>query len=199
MLTKRNMVGEGEEVGTIELVDWPTTQYTSRGPIADSTQNLTQQSNLSIVKRPSSLSVFPEDTNITAENAQDRHLIVRAKLTGSTVPLFDVFLLVMAVLVDVANLGATEHLRDYASPANAAGAEIEFKEPVPARTSPPFFEVQWLMETMAIIPQYMIKKGVFKEALVLVELDGVKVADGFLGTKEAGVRLTNVNYNGSVS
>ena len=180
-------IGEGEEVGTIELVDWPTTQYTSRGLHMNRMQNLTQQTNLSIVQSPSSPSVLSQNTNITAENLQDRHLMVRAMLTGSTVPLFDVFLLVIAVLVDAAKLGATEQMQDYASPANVVGVEITFFGPVPPRTTPPFFEVQWLMETMASLPGYMIRKGVFKEALVLIEIDGVRVADGFLGKKEVEV------------
>lgn len=192
-LREKMRIGEGEEVGTIELVDWPTTQYTSRGTHMNWMQNLTQQPNLSIVQSPSSPPVIPQNTNITAENAHDGHLMVWAMLTGSTVPLFDVFLLVIAVLVDAAKLGVTEQLCDYASPADVVGIEVTFKGPVPARMSPPFFEVQWLMKTIASLPEYMIRKGVFKEALVLVEIDGVRVADGFLGKKEAGVGLTNVN------
>lgn len=191
-------VGEGEEVGTIELVDWPTTQSTGRGTYTNWMQIQTQQSNLSIVQSMSSPSVFPQNKNVTAENLQDPELIVRIMLTRSTVPLFDVFLLVIAVLVDAAQMGATKRLQDYTSLATAAGVEIFFKGPVPARTSPPFFEGQWLMKTMATIPQYMIRKGAFKEAAVLVEIDGVRVADGFLGFREAGVGLRNVNSNISV-
>ena len=181
-------------------MDWPAKQYTSGGGIyLNSTQNRIQPSDLSIAKNPSGLSLFPEITNITAENERDRHLIVRAALTGSVVPLFEVFLLVIAVLVDAAELGATERLQDYASPANAASVKITFKKPVPARRSPPYFEAQWLMKTMATIPRYMIMKGVFKEELLLVEIDGVRVADGFLERQEAGVGLTNVSSIVAVS
>lgn len=156
-------------------------------------QNLTQQPNLPIEEIPSSRAVFPQHTVITAGDAQDQRLMVRVKLTGSTVPLFDVFLLVITVLVDAARLGATERLQDYASPVNVPGVETRFKGPVPARTSPPFFESYWLMKTMATIPRYMIKKGVFREAFVLVEIDGVRVAEGVLEKKAAGVGLTIVN------
>ncbi len=178
---------------------WPAKQYTSPGTHINSTQNATQQSNLPIAKITSSPSLPPENTKITADDVKDGKLVVRAMLTGATVPLFDVFLLVIAVLVDAAERGATERLQGYKSPATTAGVEIFFEEPVPARTSPPFFKVQWLMEAMASIPQYMIRKGVFKEALLFVEIDGVRVADGFLGGKGLGLGLTNVSSDAAVS
>lgn len=154
---------------------------------------------MSIVRPPSNLSVFPQDTKITAENAQDQDLIVRVMLMGSTVPLFDVFLLVIAVLVEAASQETTERLRDYTSPTSVAGVEVLFKERLPPRTSSPFFEIQSLMKTMALVPRFMVTKGVFQEALVSVEIDGVNVADGFLEKKEATVGLTNINANVSLS
>ena len=121
------------------------------------------------------------------ENMQEPQLIVRIKFTEPVVPLFDVFLLAIAVLVDTAPMEATKQLQDYTSPVIAADVEIAFTSSVPARRSPPFFEVQWLMRTMAFIPQYMINKGAFKQAMVMVEIDGVKVAAGILGIRRPGL------------
>lgn len=70
---------------------------------------------------------------------------------------------------------------------------------MPMRTGPPFFEVQWLIKSMALIPRYMIRKGVFKEASVMLDVDGVSIAAGFLGEKDAGVGLMNAKGNVSVS
>lgn len=189
----------GEEVGTIELVDWPANQDIGRSTHINSTQNLPQRSHWSTVKSSSGLSIFSNNTNIKGEDLDNEPLTVRAMLTGSRVPLFDVFLLAIAVLVDAARLESTQRLQTYVSPESGGGVEIMFGQPVPARTSPPFFEVQYLMRAVVLIPNYMIIKGVFKEALVLVEVGGVRVADGFLGQKQAAVGLTNVNYNVSVS
>lgn len=188
-------IGDGEEVGTIDLVAWPAKHYTLQGTHIDPTQNPP----LSNVKSSSSISVFPEITNRTADEMQDPRLTVRVMLTDSSVALFDVFLLVMTVLVDAARLGVTERVRDYESPVIGAGVEITFGESVPARTRPPFFEVQWLIKTMALIPGFMIRKGVFMAALVVVDVDGVSVAAGFLGEKQAGVGLTNAKSNVSVA
>ena len=130
---------------------------------------------------------------------EDPRLTVRIMLTGSVLPLFNVFTLIMTVLVDVARFEATDRLNDYVSPATTTGLEVLFGENVPARTAPPFFEVQWLIKSMALIPGYMVRKGVFKEASVMLDVDGVSVAAGFLGEKEAGVGFTNAKGNVSVS
>ncbi|CAF9919866.1 hypothetical protein IMSHALPRED_004743 [Imshaugia aleurites] len=187
---------EGEKVGTIELVAWPSA---SQGTHTNSTWNPTQPSNLSIDNPPSSLSLLPQNATITTTNTQNGHLRVRTILTGSAVPLFDVFLLVMAVLVGAAELGPRERLRYYAFPATGAGLRIAFTESVPARTSPPFLEVRWLIRSMAFIPRCMVKMGASKEAEVFVEVDHVSVAEGLLGKNGGGIGLMNVDSNESVS
>ena len=175
---------------------WPSA---SQGTHTNSTQNPTQPSNLSIANPPSSLSLLSRNATITTTNTQNGHLRVRTKLTGSAVPLFDVFLLVMAVLVGAAELEPRERLRQYAFPATGAGLRIAFTESLPARTSPPFFEVQWLIRSMAFIPKCMIKLGAFKGAVVFVEVDHVSVAEGLLGKNKGGIGLMNVAANVSVS
>ena len=177
-------------------MEWPTTQYTNQTIHTNSTQTLTLQSNLSLVQDPSSLPASIKDTNTALETA---NMTLRASLTGSTVQVFDVFLLAIAVLVDVAPLAATHSLQTYNSPLTAANVVIAFIEPTPARTSAPFFEVHWLMKAMALIPEYMIQKGKFQEAYALLEVDGVRVANGFLGSKEDGGGMANVKGNVSVS
>ena len=194
MLTEM-CIGEGEEVGTIQLTDWPSAQY--RSP--EWTQELTQQSNLSIVKLSSNLSALPKTTNTTAENAQDPELTVRITLTRTILSPLDVFLLIIAVMVEAAEMGAQRLLQNYASPTDVSPVWIIFEEPIPARVSPPFFEVRWLMMIMTRIPEYMIRKGIFQEALVMVEVDGVSVADGFLMVRDAPVPRMNVNSTISVS
>lgn len=170
-------VGEGKEVGTIQLVEWPqSTQYTSPGSFTKSKQNLKQQPNLSLIRPSPNLSTYPENTNITAED----ELRVQIKLTRSVLSANDFFLLVITVLVDAAELGASILLWEYKSPTVGTGVYIVFEEPVPARTRPPFFGVKWLIKTMATLPEYMAKKGAFHEADILVNIDGVGVADGFL-------------------
>ena len=192
----KNNLGEEKTVGTIELEAWPSTQYTSLGNHIGSMQSLVRESNSSLDRPLSNLYVAPENTTIAARHPK---LTVRIELTRSVVHALDVFLLVIAVLVDAAEKGAAKVLRDYESPMNAGSLWINFEEPVPVRTSPPFFTAKWLMRAMAIIPEHMIRKGVFQEALVMVEVDDVSVADGFLMVKQAGVGFKDVKSNISVS
>ena len=107
--------------------------------------------------------------------------------------------MIIAVLVDAAEMGAGKRLPTYRSPTGVAGLYMVFEEPVPPRTQPPYFEVRWLMQTMAFLPEYMITKGVFQEAIFTVKLDGVLVAKGFLVAEDPRSSLTNANSNVSVS
>ena len=160
------------------------------------TQNLNQQPNLSFVEPSSDLSVFSKPTNNTAENVQDPGVIVQITSMGAKLDMYETFLLIIAVLVDAAEMGATKHLRDYTSPEDTAGVRIGFES---AGRSTPYFEVGWLMTAVAMIPNYMIKEGVFREALINIKVDGVAVASGFIRRRAREVGLTNVNSNLSVS
>ena len=121
-------------------------------------------------------------------------------LTETSVQAYDVFLLAIAVIVDLAPLEATLPLHTYKSPQIAANIVAVFQEPPPARTSAPFFEAHWLISAMAMIPEYMIKKGRFREAYAFIEVDGVRVANGFLGANVGGEGLmAGVRGNISVS
>ena len=190
-------VGESREVGTIELVAWPS------GRNIQSTQDVTQQPKLSFVNSSSDIQVFSETRNITTVISHDLKLEVRILMRESYISLLSFFLLVITVLVDAAEMQPTSRLRDFTSQTVSADSgtpvSIEFEEPVPARTSSPYFEVQWLMVTMAIIPDFMVRKGAFQEAVILVELDGLSVANGFLLGSPRGVSMTNVGSNVSVS
>lgn len=181
----------------IKLVAWPSGRDTK------STHDVTLQPKLSFVNSSSDIQVFSEKRNTTSDNGQNMNFEVRIMMVDSYLSLFDVFLLVITVLVDAAELQSRRRLRGYTSQAVSAGPgtpiRIVFEEPSPARTSLPYFEVQWLMETMAIIPQFMVRKGAFQEAVILVELDGLSIADGYLMESPPAVGMTNVGSNVSVS
>ena len=190
--------GEGEKVGQIDLVAWPSTQFTSLDTQINSTQDLTP-SKLVSIKPSSNLSDFPETTNLAVENAQNTNLSVRIKLTRTALSPLDVFHMIIRVLADAAEMGADKLLPTYTSPAGLAGLYMVFKKPVPPRAEPPFFGVRWLLRTMAFLPEFMIMEGVFQEAILTVKLDGVLVANGFLVAENLINGLTNVNANVSVS
>ena len=190
-------VGEGREVGTIKLVPWPS------GRKLQPTQDVTQQPKLSFVNSSSNIQVFSEKINITTERSQNSEVDVRIMSADLPIPLYNVFLVVISVLVDAAELRPTTRLRGYTSQAVSADSgtpvRIVFEEPTPARTSPPYFQVRWLMAAVAVIPEYMVRNGAFQEAVILVELDGCRIANGYLLASPPGVGMTTVGSNVSVS
>lgn len=182
-------IGKGEECCKIELVAWPDATRTK------STQNLDQRPNQSFVIPSSNLSVFTKTTNITAENVQAQ-VFVQITAFGLNLDLFTVFRTIIAVLVDAAAMGATMRLGNYTSPEDAASLQLVFSTPTPAPTSTPCFEAGWLMLAAALIPDYMIRRGAFREAELKIVVDGITVANGTLRPK---VGLMNINSNLSVS
>lgn len=189
------------EVGTIKIGFRPRPGkpgVTIASSAANNTQALSQQRNVTFLNDTASTSENQENGNpIQAKG--DKGLKVLATLTGSTVAPWDVFLLIIGVIAEAAELEYDERLHSYVSSRSIPRVEITFMEATPPRTTPPFLEAHWLIEAMAMIPDCMIRKGVFMEALLILEVNGVDVASGFLGTKDAAAGLSPANSNISVS
>ena len=181
------------EVGMILIVQWQEMQNLIPVLCHSANSGLEQQStppvnisaNISICAAP------------TMTNDLNQDLRVLGYLTGSTVDVLSVFLVTMTVITEAAQKAATERIDEYISPANIPGVLISFLSSIPPRTSPPFFEAQWLIRSVAAIPNYMIEKGVFRESLFLVEVNGIRVADAFLEERSLTIgsspAITNIS------
>ena len=187
---------EGAEVGMILIVEWQETQKSILAPCYAAIPDRSQQS-APAVNNLANSSTCAAPTPITTDSNQDLRIL--GYLTGSTVDLFSVFLLVITVITGAAEKAATERIDEYISPTTIPGVLVRFLVPTSPRTSPPFFEAQWLIRCMAAIPDYMIKKGVFREGLFLIEVDGVRVADAFLEKKSPTVDSSSAVSNVSVA
>lgn len=196
-----SLLYDGKRVGTVEIVfrERPVKPgETIASTEANNTQALSQQQNVTFFNDTASLTEKLNNGNlIQADN--DKELRVLATLTGSTVAPWDVFLLVIEVISGTAELEYNERLNDYVSPRTIPRVEITFRNPEPPRTMPPFFEAHYLIQAMATIPDLMIRKGVFKEVVLVLKVDGVDVASGNMGTVDAAASLSQANSNVSVS
>ena len=114
------------------------------------------------------------------EYTDDQRLHVKVSLVGSGIDVPDVLRMVITVIVAAAEQKPTERIQEFVSPENVPRVKLTFLPPIPPPTNPPFFEIQWLIKAVAAIPTFMLKKGRFREALLMLEVDGIKVADGFL-------------------
>ena len=158
----------------------------SQGKIAlanGTTQSLIQQS-ATTAANVSSITPSYLTSGDVLKITDDKRLTIRTSLVGSALDVQDVFRMVFAVIVGTAEQKSTEQIQEYVSPKTVPRVILSFFPPVPAPTQPPFFEVRWLVRTVASIPTYMIKKGQFRELLLLLEVDGSRVADGFLEGKQ---------------
>ena len=187
----------GVSVGTIMIIPWPYIQHATVGAFNGTTQGLIR-ANLPTVNTSAITPACTGGVNAMG-TINDEHLRIQACLTGSTLDLVGVFRLVNTVLVDVAVKDPTDRVHNYVSPRGTPGVLISFIVPTKPPLGPPFFEVQWLVEVMASIPDFLIKKGLFQELLLLVDVDGVRVAEGFLKKIRPSVDLSSQNPNISIS
>ncbi|KAL6718518.1 hypothetical protein ACLMJK_004610 [Lecanora helva] len=193
-----NLLWCGDYVGTIMILPRITKQLENQSHCPDLTQVSSQPSMLQNVHGSANESAC-SITGGGGGSDPKHNVTVTGRLTGPPVDLFDVFLFVTRALMDIAETESTAQLDQYHSPI-AANIAVSFFAPVDRHPGPPFFEVRWLLEAIGKIPEIMIKNGAFQEAMFSIEVDSVRVADGYLeGTKLPAIWSSSVNSNISVS
>lgn len=176
---------QGEQVGEIFLTKPPPSLATSEATLKDMTQALGHDVNPPTAESAPKLSDLPKNSSSTI-NASNGRFSVEASLDGSTLNLFNVFRMVIAVLSDAAELEASQRITEYSSPTGLTGVEIFISTPSPVPTHPPYFETPWLLKLMAAVPEQMIKQGVFMEGNFSAKVDGVTVANAKVRKKSSG-------------
>jgi len=189
------------EVGTIKIIFRnrpvkPGDSITRTG--ANNTQAYIQQPKVTFLNDTASISETSDKTKFI-QARDEGELRVLANLTGSTIAPCGVFLLVIGVITGAAKSQNNERLNGFVSPRTIQPVEITLVNPKPPRPTPPFFEAHCLIETMAMVLDFMIEHGVFREVVLVLKVSGVNVASGFMGTVDAVAGTFQSNLNVSVS
>ena len=112
-------------------------------------------------------------------NAQAQNLDVLIGLVGRSINLNTIILVLLATIHDAAQYRATSVIpAQYRIGLHGYTALIAVT-PEP-RITAPFPEYEWLIRSLAQLPDYMLKNRKFSEANVLVKVDGVGVIDASL-------------------
>ena len=188
----------GAPVGSIEIIPWPMSSSTDLNDSQTVAQVLDYQSTTPFDNDSDARSRCFQGAHLEAIDDNQR-LKIQGCLVGSAMEPFDVFVTVNAILAEVAEKGPTQRISDYVSPESDPRVQISFWTPSPAPSSPPFFEVQWLIRATALIPGFMIKKGSFAEAVFSIEVDGIQVADAHLDKRRFIMSLPSPESNISIS
>ena len=102
---------------------------------------------------------------------------------GKTLTIFEVFLTVMAGLKSTALHAASEKVPGpYAAAAVDVDANVQFflHQRRSPRPKPPYFRYIHIIEALRLVPGYMLDKRKFRELLFTIEIDGIKVGEGYL-------------------
>lgn len=112
---------------------------------------------------------------------------------------YDIFRLVIEVNSGGAEFEYIERLNDHVPPTTIPRVKMTFTDPEPPRTMPSFAETHYLIEAMATIPVLIIEEGVFKEIILVLEVNDVDVASGLISIIDAAAGLSRAHSNISVS
>lgn len=109
----------------------------------------------------------------------DPRLEVSFQLTGSVVTVYEVFLMALDMLREIAPFKRTARLGDGATLITAANLVVSTRQTDPPRTAqnPPYFQVQWLMKALAQTPTYMLEQANFREVDMVLSVNEVKVGE----------------------
>lgn len=197
---------EDEDVGSIRF-SWakaprkprirPTTKPLRRNAVQDVPANAAwKDPENSELESSHGATTLRDLTSTTAVSAGEEFQLQISAL-DTVAQVHDVFELVILVMADAAAMGISHAMEGYVSPRFLPKIDMHFFAPPQPRKSPPFFTGKWLLRVAAAIPKFLIKRGAFREVLMHVDVDGVRVADGFMKNtgRRAGLQLPSSNIS----
>lgn len=118
--------------------------------------------------------------NTTApSNADDLRVFIKS--VGHILTDREFFLPILAGLDYVAHFQSTSAVQQFKLHSLGEVTLIEFENfDSPPRREPPFFEYRGVANALRALPEQMAPLGRWSEALIVIQLDGVRVGDGWL-------------------
>ena len=116
----------------------------------------------------------------TDATKNDPELRVIFQLSGSVLPLNDVFFSAFHVLRALAPYKVTARLVSDSIHITNSILRLSIRDannPPRTASNPPYFQAEWLMRAMAQMPTYMLQQGSFREVSMDISVDEIKVAE----------------------
>lgn len=147
------------------------------GEILPATPSTNGLANFTQFSNSSSLSLT---TNTTAPlNAGDLRIVVTA--LGRPITMNELFIPIFAGLEYVARHPSTFPIEPFIVRPADTDMEIEFQDyGTQPRTAAPFFEYQWVAKALGKLPEHLVMLGRWCEANFVVQVDGVRVGEGWI-------------------
>ncbi|CAD6582340.1 MAG: hypothetical protein ASARMPREDX12_005878 [Alectoria sarmentosa] len=132
--------------------------------------------NFTMISNSTSLSL----TNTTTpSNAGDLHVFF--KLIGHSITDEELFIPILAGLAYVAHFPSTSPVVGFRLRPAGSDTWIEFRDiGTRPRSEAPFFEWQWIAKALGELPGHMAPLGVWREAIIVMQVDGISVGDGWI-------------------
>ena len=181
--------------------------YTVTGapnPALGTPMNATQSVNkvMSVVNITRGLLQTSIDSNTTGvdtvDPTNDPHLQVAFQLTGSVIPIYNIFQTALDILRDWAFYDRTGFLGGVTTQLNAVNLVIQTRSaPGRTRQDPPYFQIEWPMRALGQMPAYMLEQQSFREVDMVLFVDGIIVEE--VAVKKPGGGTGLMQASGDVS
>lgn len=149
-----------------------------------STQSLTNKTNGTISQLNGNplrqeLGIIPS-SNFSKNVVSSPDLAVFFKLTGSRLKINDIFITALDLLREFAVFPRTARLVADVTHVRTSDLYLKYRDPNnPPRTmaDPPFFENEWLLRALALMPAFMVSQGTYKEVKIQITVDEIIIGE----------------------
>ncbi|CAF9904077.1 MAG: hypothetical protein ALECFALPRED_004833 [Alectoria fallacina] len=115
----------------------------------------------------------------TPSNAGDLHVFF--KPIGHFITNEEFFIPILAGLAYVAHFPSTSPVVGFRLRPVGSNTWIEFRDiGAQPRSEAPFFEWQWIAKALGGLPGHMVLLGEWREAIIVMQVDGISVGDGWI-------------------
>ena len=119
--------------------------------------------------------------NITSPSSNADGLRVLVIPIGQGLPVSDFFKPIFGCLAYIARFPYTDPVNPFEVSRDDSDMRMKFRDYDPQpRTQAPFFEYQWIAKALRLLPATVLQLGRWTEVIIIMEVDGIKVGDGWL-------------------
>lgn len=173
---------EGGGAGALEGTEGDITQSGGSGGEAALSVNAGTPSGLAPLPTASSkeanvLNVKPSNSSLTEDPP---NLNVSIHLLPTPISFNSIFYTTLDMLRELAVNARTDRMPSFISHLDSSKFYVSVRDTNnPPRTAgnPPYFQAEWLMRAVAQMPAFMVKRWMFRECEVDVEVEGIRVGE----------------------
>lgn len=133
-----------------------------------------------------------EATNSSNSVAAKEDFVTYFKLVGSRMTPNDIFITSLDLLRAFAEFPRTARIDSGVTRFRAGNSYLKYRDPNnPPRTkwNPPYFENEWILRALALMPGFMVKRQSFREVQIIISVAEIIIGEVDLSKNDPSLAL----------